>query len=410
MDTIQKKDVRNNTVLAIASGTMRSIASLTACGTLFQTFLISLGFSSSDIYINTTIMQSALIIVTPLCSKWADKGNIVKRAALIQLPTALLLLCYLPICISQDNSPGAFWYLTACCFMQVVVTSLFTVVDYKLPYFIFPAESYGTMMSISGVVSNLISLGTGMLITAATAWLPFPTLMLIACIVSCVLMLLSAWVTSRLKMLIHAEQMDASKIGVIKKKESVLTLFKTPIFARLVPANFLRGVSSAATGVMAAVALDLGYDESVATLLISVTSAVTLVTYAVFGVMTRKLNPRTIIGCGAVTIAFLPLMLLRSGSASFLVLFAIVLFGRTLVDVGVPFVLRMTVPVEISGPYNAWRMILHNAGFVLMTTVAAMIPGDALLLVGTGAQLIVGISYFFDKELRRRLQPGNMQL
>lgn len=410
MDTIQKKDVRNNTFLATASGTMRSIATLTAYGTLFQTFLISLGFSSSDIYINTTIMQSALLIVTPLCSKWADKGNIVKRAALIQLPTALLLLCYLPICLSQDGSPGAFWYLTACSFMQIVISSFFTVVDYKLPYFIFPAESYGTMMSISGVVSNLISLGMGMLISAATAWLPFPTLMLIACIVSCILMLLSAWVTALLKALIHAEQMDTSKIGAVKKKESVFTLFKVPIFARLVPANFLRGIGSGATSVMAAVALDLGYNESVATLLISITSAVTLVTYAVFAVMSRKLNPRTIIACGVATFLFLPLMLLRSGSTWFLVIFAIVLFGRTLVDIGIPYILRMAVPVEICGPYNAWRMIVFNAGFVLTTTVAALIPVDALLLVGTGAQIIVGISYFFDKELRRCLQPGNIQL
>lgn len=410
MDDLQKRTVRSNTVLAILSGSLRSIAALASYGTLFQTFLVSLGFSSSDIYINTTIVQSALIIVTPLCAKWADKGNIIKRAALIQLPTAVLMLFYLPVCLSQDNSPATFWYLTGCCFMHVVVLSLYTVVDYKLPYFIFPVEGYGTMMSLSGVISNLISLGTGMLITAATAVMSFPNLMLIASITSCVMMLVSAWATYRLKMLIHADQMDASKIGKIKKKESVFTLFKMPLFARLAPANFLRGVSGAATSVMAAVALDLGYDEGVTTLLISVTSAVTLVGYAIFGVMSRKLNPRLIIGLGAVTILFLPLILLRGSSTLFLAVFAVVLFGRILVDVGVPFILRMAVPVDISGPYNAWRMIIYNAGFVLTTTVAAVIPVDALIVAGTVSQLFVGASYYYDKELRNRLQPGNINL
>lgn len=409
MDTIQQKDVRKNTFFAIVAGCMRSISLLCAYGTLFQTFLISLGFSSSDIYINNTIMQSAMLIVTPLCSKWADKGNIIKRAALVQLPTAVLLLFYLPICINHDGSPGAFWYLTGCSFLQVVFISLYTVVEYKLPYFIYPVESYGTIMSISGVVSNLISLGSGMLLTAATAWLPFPTLMLIACIASSVLMVLSSVISLKLKPLIHAEQMDVSKIGVIKKKDSLLTLFKTPIFARLAPANFLRGVASGAMGVMAAIALDLGYDESVVTLLISVTSGVTLVTYAVFGVMTKRLNPRTIIALGVSSVLLLPLMLLRSGSVHFLILFAITLFGRTLVDVGIPYVLRMAVPVGISGPYNAWRMILHNAGTLLMCAVAAWIPVEALLLIGPAAQLFVGASYFFDKELRKSIQPGNIQ-
>lgn len=410
MENLQKRDVQRNTVLAIVSGTLRSIATLVAYGTIFQTFLVSLGFSSSLIYINTTIVQSALIIVTPLCAKWADKGNILKRAALCHLPTALLLLFYLPVCLSQDGSMTSFWYLTGCCFLHVVICSLYTVVDYKLPYFIFPAEGYGTMMSISGVVSNLISLGTGMLITAATAWLSFPMLMMIACIVSCVLTLVSAVLVSRLKMLMHAEQMDASKIGAIKKKESIFTLFKAPIFARLAPANFLRGVSGAATSVMAAVALDLGYDEGVTTLLISVSSGVTLVAYAIFGVMTRKMRPRTIIGLGVVSILFFPLILLRGSSTAFLAVYAVVLFGRILVDVGVPYILRYAVPVEISGPYNAWRMILYNTGFVLTTTVAAMIPVDALIVAGTVSQLLVGVSYYYDKELRDRLQPGRSQI
>ena len=82
---------------------------------------------------------------------------------------------------------------------------------------------------------------------------------------------------------------------------------------------------------------------------------------------------------------------------------ATVCFWRTLVDYGVPILLRKAVPIGIAGPYNAWRMLLHNGGTLLATTVAAFIPVEALLILTVVLQLYAGAVYFFDQELRKHI-------
>jgi len=56
--------------------------------------------------------------------------------------------------------------------------------------------------------------------------------------------------------------------------------------------------------------------------------------------------------------------------------------------------------VEIAGPYNAWRMILHFTGTIMATSIAAAIPVWALLIATMTAQLLSGIFYFTDPQMR----------
>ena len=76
---------------------------------------------------------------------------------------------------------------------------------------------------------------------------------------------------------------------------------------------------------------------------------------------------------GAAAIALLPLVLLRNATL-FLVVYTLVILGRTFIDYSVPVILRFVVPAQIAGPYNAWRMLLHNGGTLIATTIAAFIP------------------------------------
>ena len=69
------------------------------------------------------------------------------------------------------------------------------------------------------------------------------------------------------------------------------------------------------------------------------------------------------------------------------------MIGRTLVDYAVPSMLLQVVPVEIAGPYHAWRMALQNAGMLLATTLATMIPIPYLLAAAAIFQLISGFSF-----------------
>lgn len=147
-------------------------------------------------------------------------------------------------------------------------------------------------------------------------------------------------------------------------------------------------------------ALELGHSETTVTAMVTFQAIATLAGCGIFGILVTRVSPRWTVLLGSLSFLLLPLML-QGNATLFLAVFTAVLLGRTFVDYSVPSVLRFAVPVEIAGPYNAWRMLLHNGGTLLATTVAAFIPVEALLILTVILQLYSGICYFTDKNIRR---------
>lgn len=389
--------IRNNKLRAIFALALRTAALLACTGPIMQTFLASLGFSSRFIYINTTLVQAANILTSSLCAQWADRGSVIRRSAVCEVPHALLYLFYIPLCLWKSPSFTSFALLTLICLLQAVCIALYTVCEYKLPYYIYGPKDYGTVLAVSGIVCALISLGAGVLISRLALVMDYSTLMMGACVVSFAMMGTSALLHVLQKPLqpMHAPAEAAGN----RSAENRLAIFREPIFYRMVPANLFRGFSYGTTTVMAAVALDLGHSQSAATALVSVQSGAMLLGCGLFALSVRVMSPRTVTLLGSLTFCLLPLMLIRN-ELLFLILFAAVYFGRTLVDYATPSLLRLAVPVEIAGPYNAWRMIIHFTGTILATTIAAMIPVWALLILTMILQLLSGISYFTNRQMR----------
>ena len=144
------RDIRNNKILVIACEALRSTALLCVTGPIMQTFLASLGFSSQFLYFNNTLVQTANVLTIMLCSRWADKGNIIKRVALLEIPHALLYLLYIPLCLWKSPSLGSFAAITGICVLQTVCIALYTVCEYKLPYYIYPPQDHGTVGAACG--------------------------------------------------------------------------------------------------------------------------------------------------------------------------------------------------------------------------------------------------------------------
>ena len=361
-----------------------------------QTFLASIGFSSQMIYIHTTIVQMINVLTISLCSTWADRGDIIKRTAVIEIPYALLYVLYLPLCISKSPTLLTFCLLTGICLLQSVCVALRTVCEYKLPYYIFSPKEYGSALSAGGIVGGLISLGTGVLITELAGRLPYATIMLYACLVSMVLMAVSVLLHFGMKPNSDAPQsISASK----QMKTGQLAVFSYPLFRRMIPANIMRGFRYGTTTIFAAIALDLGFDQSVSTALVSAQSVAMLVGCAMFGVSISFTPPRLMTLVGSLAYGLIPLVLIPNKYV-FLLVFALVYLGRTLVDYSVPSILRAAVPAQLAGPFNAWRMLLHNGGALLATTIAAAIPVTWLLALTVIFQIISGIYFFASKELR----------
>ena len=388
--------IRNNKLRSIFALALRTAALLACTGPIMQTFLASLGFSSLFIYINTTLVQTANILTSSLCAQWADRGSVIRRSAICEIPHALLYLCYIPLCLWKSPSITSFVILTGICLLQSGCIALYTVCEYKLPYFIYGPKDYGTVLAVSGIVSALISLGAGILITRLSQVMDYSALMMWACIVSFVMMGISALLHSLQKPI---QQMHQPASRDTAPKQHALSIFREPVFRRMIPANLFRGFGYGTTTIMAAIALDLGYDQSVSTALVSVQSAAMLLGCGLFALSVKYMSPRIVTLVGSLTFLLFPVMLLRS-EGLFLVLFAVTFFGRTLVDYATPSLLRLAVPVEIAGPYNAWRMIIHFTGTILATSIAAVIPVWALLVLTAIAQLLSGVSYFTDRDMR----------
>ena len=376
------------------------MALLCVTGPIMQTFLASIGFSSRWIYIHTSLVQAVNILTISLCSTWVDRGSVIKRTALVELPYALLYLLYIPLCIWKSPSFASFLMLTGICILQSICIALWTICEYKLPYFIFTPREYGSVLSIGGVVGGLISLGTGIVITWLSARMSYASLMLWACVLSLGLMVLCAVLHWSLKPVADAPQTTP---GTGTKKVSQLEVFRYPLFYRMIPANLMRGFGYGTTTIFAAIALDLGFDQSVSTALVSAQSIAALVACAAFGLSISFIPPRFVTLIGSLSFGLIPLLLIPS-KVIFLTVMALVYLGRTLVDYSVPSILRAAIPVHLAGPYNAWRMLLHNGGTLLATTIAAFIPVSWLLVLTMVFQLLSGLHYFISKDLRADLQ------
>jgi len=384
----------NKSYFIIAMG-LRTVALLCVTGPIMQTFLASIGFSSQWIYIHTSIVQAVNILTISLCSTWADRGSVIRRTAFVGLPYALLYIFYIPLCLWKSASLMSFLLLTGICLLQSVCIALWTVCEYKLPYYIFSPREYGSVLSIGGIVGGLISLGTGVMITRLSGMLSYSTLMLSACVVSLVLMLICTAFHLGLKPISDAP----ASSGPAGKKISQLEVFRYPLFRKMIPANLMRGFGYGPTTIFAAIALDLGFDQSVSTALVSAQSIAALAGCSLVGVCLSFMPPRFVTLAGSLTFALIPLMLIPNRFV-FLTVFALVYLGRTLVDYSVPAILRAAIPVQIAGPFNAWRMLLHNGGTLIATTIAAFIPVTWLLVLTVVFQLISGLHYYLEKDLR----------
>ena len=389
-----KQTNHNKSFFIIAMG-LRTVALLCVTGPIMQTFLSSIGFSSQWIYIHTSIVQAVNILTISLCSTWADQGSVIRRTAFVELPYALLYLLYIPLCLWKSDSLISFLLLTGICLLQSVCIALWTICEYKLPYYIFSPREYGSVLSVGGIIGGLISLGTGVVITRLSGILSYSTLMLSACAVSLVLMLACTALHLGLKPISDAP----ASSGPVGKKISQLEVFRYPLFQKMIPANLMRGFGYGTTTIFAAIALDLGFDQSVSTALVSAQSIAALAGCSLVGICLTFMAPRFVTLAGSLTFALIPLMLIPNKFV-FLTVFVLVYLGRTLVDYSVPAILRATIPVQIAGPFNAWRMLLHNAGTLIATTIAAFIPVSWLLVLTAVFQLLSGLHYFIAKDLR----------
>lgn len=394
--------VTGNKYKFILSTALRLTATLFASGAVLQTFLASLGFSSRLIYINATVIQLVNLLATSLLSRSADNTNIIKHSARVQLPAAIMFLCFLPLCIWKNASTTTYLYLTLVCVVHTIINALYVVCEYKLPYFTMLPETYAHSIAVSGIIHSVFSTLSGIVISALSAQYSYSTLMVFFFAGAGIMTFAAALIIGSMKPMPGAPENKTEK-PVGKQEPALKMLLKTPIFTTLALPNYLRGFGWGVVSVIATVALDLGYNEATATAVVAVQSIGFLVSSALFGSLLGKLPAQLwpLMGC----MSFLAMgLMLTDNSIVFLIALFIVVTGRTFLDNGMPYIMRVAVPSEISGPYNAWRMILHFVGVLTATSLATVISPQLLLVITIVSQLICGLLFYTSKYIRISFQ------
>jgi len=170
----------------------------------------------------------------------------------------------------------------------------------------------------------------------------------------------------------------------------------SPVFRNLLVPNLMRGFTTGAITVLPVMALSLGYGQAFASSLVSACAVATLISCGLFGFLNSRLRSRNVIVLGSLGHAGLLLMLIP-GSGLFRVAYCIIIFSKLLVDNAVPALLLQTIPANIAGPYNAWRMILHYFGTLLGTAAATVIPIPFMLILSAVLQVLSGFIYHRSK-------------
>lgn len=401
-EELLNKYARDNKIRSIVFGGLRSCALLCATGIFMQTFLIEMGFDSSLIYINSTLVQAANVLTILLCSRWADVGNVFKRTGFTQLAMGILTVLYLPFCIWKPTGETAlliaFVSMTAISVLQSVCTGLYTVCEYKMPYYTFRAEDFGVFTAIGGILSSGISFLSGILMSALSERFDYVTIMFFALALSTSFFLIAMVIVRHQKSLISD---SADEPIAPAQKVPYSKVLNHPAFKKVWPIHLLRGFSTGLFVIFAVVAVDLGFDTTVTTMMVSVSSVAGVIGCTVFGFMSRTLSPRLALLLGNLTFVALPLMLIPNKWV-FLAAYAVVMFGKSLIDYGAAALMIFLVPIEIAGPYNAWRMVLCNAGSLLITTIASFsfVSPLVLIIITLLTGLISGVGYFSTKVIR----------
>ena len=383
-------NVRKNKIKAIIAYTARTVALMCASGTLMQTFLATLGFESELIYLHSTLLQAANVLTILLASNWASNGSPIRRSAFTTIPIGLLFLFYIPIAIANHATPASYILLCSVGVVQQIAYGLFTVCEYKTPYYIYKADEYGMMLSICGIISSVFSLLLGWVISFLTERYPFADIMKFAFLISAIFMVITFFAIYFEKSLRTEDETEKNEQA--KKSRPRVHLLRKPIFTRLIHANLMRGFAAGVISVLAAVALDLGYDETLTASMVYAQSIASLAACAFFAVISKRVPGRFVVVGGSLLIVLTPMLLIKS-STLFLIMYIVIMVGRTLVDYAVPSMLLQVVPVEIAGPYHAWRMALQNAGMLIATSLATITPVPYLLAAAAVFQLISGFSF-----------------
>ncbi len=378
-----------------------SVALLFTSTSVIQIFLTELGITSTPIGIFTSLLSVVNVLTNIGFSAYADRCHHVKRTiSLLCIPIGCCFLLLLPLCLSRGLDAGVTFLLTAAvCLIQMLFITMYSVLEYKLPYSIIDVNQYGRFSSINGIIVGIASTAASYVLSKLLESYPYFTVLSIGFGVGGGFMFLASVInstldTSRGLSLSQPGHTDTEKNSIFAGLHKIM---RSASFRRLLLPNFFRGFHMGMLNVAAVIAVSCGFDTATASRLVTVTFLGNILGSVVYMTASGHIESRKLCLTGSIVTCVG--VLLPFGTPNvFLAVYFVMVMGKILVDYAIPSQVYAAIKPDIACLYQTWRLIVTTAGSVLSAAVSGFfieyISVTGFLVIASVCQVICGVSYF----------------
>ncbi len=377
-----------------------SIAVLFTSTSVIQIFLTELGITSKPIGIFTSLLSVVNVLTNIGFSAFADRCRNVKRTiSLLYLPIGGCFLLLIPLCLAEGMAAGTVFILTAVvCLLQMLFITMYTVLEYKLPYSIIDVRQYGQFMSVNGIITGIASTLASYILSELLGRYSYFTVLSIGFGVGAACTVLASLINSTLDTS-RGEQLTPASDK--PKQEGVFAGFgkmlHEPSFRRLILPNFFRGFHMGMLNVAAVIAVACGFNTETASRLVTVSFLGNILGSLAYMFASHHLESRKLCLVGSIVTCISILMPFCSNTV-FLILYFTTVIGKIIVDYSVPSQVYANISADIACLYQTWRLIITTAGSVFSAAVSGFfienISVTGFLVLASICQVISGVCYF----------------
>lgn len=395
----------NNLTKNYLSVGMWTIVILFTAGGMIQNFFVNIGFSAKHIGTYTSMINIIQIAIMLFGLFRSDSiKNVKKSLAFLVFGPVLTCILMIITCFAKNIDIEVIFSLSLfCCLIQNLFVGFYNVLSYKFPFLIIDMKDYTKMTNVGLIISGIISITSGIVITYLSSIFPFRNIMAVGFFISIVFCVLSSICISSMKI--------KNVETVTEKKAFSFKILTRRDFAYFYIPNFTRGCSYGLVSVISLIcAEEITTDPTVISALVTILSIASVIGCTGYQRISSKTNTATAYLVSSIIMCiFLPLMVIGKSTLVFCTCFLFAGIGYYVTTVAGAVFAAEIVPYEDMGTYTSVRLIALTAGQALSSylvgTLLGTVPTFVILLVAGLCQLISGTLTYLYKKQKKNITP-----
>lgn len=383
--------IKRNLTINYLINALYNVVSIVITGGIIQSFLLENGVDAQRVSVFVSVMQmaevGAMVILAPFFER---VENLFKLGSIFYLFILPLSVAMTVVSLFRGFSVDTrYGIMMVTGFITYMAIGLAGMNGYKLPYKIFDLNDYGRICAVAGMITGVISIVSGAILTRALEAGDYHHVMAAVSIL-CTLTILFCSV-----MWLKFREVDVNASLMHNTGRKIRLLSYRP-FTLLILPNIFRGLGTGAFNIFTAVGYHLGIIDSVtAGIMVTAGNVAMFITYFVYRKLAiKRIDPELIFVSGTALCILMPLAFAGGNVKVFLIVYAAAFFFKVMLEMLCPVAIIPVVDYEIMSQYTAWRVALCLLGIAVAGVITiplidrfGVIPtmiGYGLLLFASG--------------------------